>query len=114
MPTLNLHHYKNQTLPYVAKVVSDNKGKTTLTFLDKILVKKSADGSYGDYQVTVNVEGFYRIGNTKPEDGGYRLFYITPAGNKFPFIKESSQINDIKSRIAIGETITQIVLALGL
>ncbi len=114
MPTLQLHHYKNQTLPYVAKVVSDNNGKTTLLFLDKIQVKKSADSSYGDYQVTVSGEGFYRIGNTKPDDGGYRLFYTTPIGNKFPFIKDSTQIDDIKSRVALGETISQIVLALGL
>lgn len=114
MPTLNLHHYKNQNLPYVAKIISDGAGKTAQFFLPKILVKKSADSTYGDYQATVNEEGFYRIGNTKPEDGGYRLFFRNTTGNKFPFIKDSSQIDDIKTRIANGESISQIVMALGL
>jgi len=112
VPTLNLHHYKNQNQPYVAKIISDGKGKTTQSFLPKVLVKKSADGTYGDYQATVNEEGFYRIGNTKPEDGGYRLFFTTPTGNKFPFIKDTSQIEDIKTRIARAEKISQIASAL--
>ena len=50
--------------------------------MPKVLVKKSDDGTYGDYQSTVNEEGFYRIGNTKPEDGGYRLFFTTPTGEQ--------------------------------
>ena len=82
MPTLNLHHYKNQKQPYVAKIVSDGAGKTSQSFLPKVLVKKSDDGTYGDYQSTVNEEGFYRIGNTKPKDGGYRLFFTTPTGEQ--------------------------------
>ena len=113
MPTLNLHHYKNQKQPYVAKIVSDGAGKTSQSFLPKVLVKKSDDGTYGDYQSTVNEEGFYRIGNTKSEDGGYRLFFTTPTGNKFPFIKSATQIEDIKSRVARGETISQIAAILG-
>ncbi len=114
MPTLNLHHYKNQNQPYVAKIVSDGKGGTSQSLLERTLVRKAADGSYGDYQCNVNEEGFYRIGNTKPEDGGYRLFFKGASGNKFPFIKDPKQVDDIKSRIARGETIPQIVLALSL
>jgi hypothetical protein len=114
VPTLNLHHYKNQNQPYVAKIVADGKGGATQAFLGKTLVRKSADGSYGDYQCDVNEEGFYRIGNTKPEDGGYRLFFHSQTGNKFPFIKPPQIVADIKARIARGETIPQIVSALGL
>lgn len=113
MPTLTLHHYKNQKMPYVAKIVTDGSGGTTQSFLEKVLVKKSDDGTYGDYKCTVDQEGFYRIGNTKPDDGGYRLFYKSPAGgNKFPFVTPA-QAEDIKGRIACGESIAQIASALG-
>ena len=114
MPTLELHHYKNQKMPYVAKIVANNSGGTEQSFLDKVLVKKSDDGTYGDYKCTVNEEGFYRIGNTKPEDGGYRLFYKGATGNKFPFISDPAQVKDIKDRIALGESVAQIAATLGL
>lgn len=115
MPILDLHHYKNQNLPYVAEIVSDGVGGTKQSFLQKVVVRKSACGTYGDYKCTVSQDGFYRIGNTKPEDGGYRMYYTDASGKKkFPFIGDPNQINDIKARIAHGESISQIVKALEL
>lgn len=114
MPILELHQYKNQKMPYVAKIIADGSGGTKQSFLDKVPVKKSDDGTYGDYKCTVNEEGFYRIGNTKPADGGYRLFYKGSTGNKFPFISDPVQVKDITGRIACGESIAQIATALGL
>ena len=100
-------------MPYVAKIVANGSGGTDQLFLDKVTVKKSGDGTYGDYKCMVNEEGFYKIGNTKPADGGYRLFYKSSNTNKFPFISDPAQIQDIKDRVARNESIAQIVAALG-
>ncbi len=113
MPTLDLRHYKNQKQPYVAKIVKDG-ATTKFEFLLKTASRKSADNSYGMYQVTVDKEGFYIIGNAQDDENGHRLYFVTPAGNKFPFIRGQDAINDVKARITRGESISQIAKDLGL
>ena len=113
LPTLNLHHYKNHKQPYAAEIVKDG-ASTKLAFLPKIQTKKSSDGEYGDYQVTINQEGFYVIGNAQEDENGHRLFFKTTSGNKFPFIRGKEAIDDVKIRIARGDSISRIAQDLSL
>lgn len=113
LPTLNLHHYKNHKLPYAAEIVKEGTS-TKFEFLPKLQTKKSSDGTYGDYQVTINKEGFYVIGNAQEDENGYRLFFKSSMGNKFPFIRSKEAINDLKARIARGDPISKIVKDLSL
>lgn len=66
------------------------------------------------YQVTVDKEGFYIIGNAQDDENGHRLYFSIPTGNKFPFIRSQDPIKDIRARIIRGESIDQIATALGL
>lgn len=113
MPTLNLHHYKNQKQPYVAAIVKDG-ASTKFQFLPKTQTKKSNDGSYGEFQITVDGEGFYFIGYAQKDENGFRLYFKTPNGNKFPFIRNQAVIDDIKARIVRGDSISQIAKDLAL
>ena len=113
MPTLNLRHYKNQKQPYVAKIVKDG-ATTKFDFLPKTTSRKSADASFGMYQVTVDKEGFYIIRNAQDNENGHRLYFTTPAGNKFPFIRGQDTINDVETRIIRGDSISQIAKDIGL
>lgn len=114
LPTLNLRHYKNQKEPYVAKIVKDSETSTKFEFLPKTASRRSSDKTYGMYQVTVDKEGFYIIGNAQDDENGHRLYFSTPSGNKFPFIRGQDTIKDIKARILRGELISQIAAALEL
>ncbi len=109
MPILNLKHYKKHKKPFVAKIVSTANGGTEPKWLKKTPLKISSDGSYGDYAATVDEEGLYHIGHTKTDDCGYRIFYSTSSGNRFPFIRCSDAIRKAKERIAEGEDIKTIV-----
>ncbi len=114
MPTLTLHHYKNHEMPYAAKVVKNGEA-TKLEYEKKKMVKSSADKTYGDYQITINKEGFYLIRNAQEKENGDRLYFFDANGAaKFPFITDPAKVKDIKARIVRGETITQIAMALGL
>lgn len=113
MPTLDLRHYKNQKQPYVAKIVKD--GETTkLDFLPKNKTRRSSDNTYGMYQVTVDKEGFYLVGNAQNDENGYRLYFSSPTGNKFPFIRSQDDISNIKAKIILGDPIEKIVRDLAL
>lgn len=113
LPTLNLHHYKNHKQPYAAEIVQEG-ASTKLEFLPKLQTKKSSDGTYGDYQVTISKEGFYVIGNAQEDENGHRLFFKSSTGNKFPFIRDKEVIDDLKARIASGDPISKIVQDLSL
>jgi hypothetical protein len=111
MPKLDLRHYKNHKRPYVGRIV---KGTTSLDFLPIHPGRLSADKTYGTYQATVDKEGFYKIGNAQDDENGYRLFFATPNGNKFPFISKPELIEEIKARINRDEPISKIAQELGL
>jgi len=112
LPTLNLRHYKGQKQPYVAKILKTGAA-TQYQFLPKTASRTSSDKSYGMYQVTVDEEGFYVIGNAQDDENGHRLYYKTATGNKFPFVRKPTQQADITGRIANGESIAKIAQDLG-
>ena len=111
MPKLDLRHYKNHKRPYVGRIV---KGTTALDFVPIYPSRLSADKTHGMYQVTVDKEGFYKIGNAQDEENGYRVFFATPTGNKFPFITRLEKIEEIRARINRDEPISKIAQDLGL
>jgi hypothetical protein len=110
MPTLTLHHYQDHKQPYVAKIVRDEQaGRPKQVFLPKTQTKRSQDGSFGDFQINVDQEGFYRIGNAQAKENGYRIYFKTQRTHRFPFIRHDPAIAEIKHRIQLGQSIETIV-----
>lgn len=113
MPTLDLHQYHDKESPYVAKIIADGKGGTSLSYIRKEMVKKSKSGTHGDFKCTISEPGLYMIRNSRDKDNGYRLFYTNLKGeNKFPFL-DLNQANKVRELIAKEEPMDKILLAIG-
>jgi hypothetical protein len=71
---------------------------------------RSYYGSYGDFQITVDQEGFYQIGNAQDDENGYRLYFRSQKDNtmKFPFERNLEVVAEIKKRIQADQSIQTI------